>query len=101
MSHTIIEIIDQRLGYHDSVVIDRDEFNELEAALAESDDLYDATQKEIEALEGVKKQLDMAREIIEGVVECIDDDGVVTPADKKHLANRIKAAVKFTSNLEG
>lgn len=101
MSWSVTEILDTRFGTEESAVIMRDEFIEIQDLLRDSADLYDATQKEIEALEGVKKQLNMAREIIEGIVECIDDDGVVTPADKKLLANRIKTAVKFTSNLEG
>jgi phage pi2 protein 07 len=96
---TIIEKITHRLGYEESVVITRDEYNELEAQIAEGDSFFDAQYKAKEELDAVKKQLDLAQEIIEGIVECIDDDGTVTEGDKEILARRIVAAVKFVENL--
>lgn len=38
-------------------------------------------------------------EIIEGIVECIDDEGAVAEEDTAILVRRIKAAVKFVGNL--
>ena len=97
---TIVEKIKHRLGYQECVVIGRDEYNAIEGLIAKSDMYADARYKAEENLEGVKKQLDMAQEIIDGLVECIDDEGAVTPGDVKLLAMRVKAAVKFSENLK-
>ena len=96
---TIIEKIDQRLKYDDCVVIDRDEFIELQELMLDTDELYNSAQKEIEELESKHKQLATACEILEGIYECIDDDGTVTPSDKDLLGRRIKSAVKFVENI--
>ena len=100
---TIIEKIDQRLKYDDCVVIDRDEFIELQELMLDTDELYNSAQKEIEELESKHKQLAMACEILEDIYECIDecidDDGTVTPSDKDLLGRRIKSAVKFVENI--
>lgn len=98
---TIIEILNQRLGYKESMVISRDEFNELQDDERVAGVQYDELQEKLEELEGVQKQLDMVRELLDGIMECIDDEGVVTPEDEALLAHRIVAAVKFINNLEG
>lgn len=97
---TIVEKIKHRLGYQECVVITRDEWYELGDYHDGGDDMLADCQKELDKLEGIKKQLDLANEIIDGLVECIDDEGVVTPGDVKLLARRIKAAVKFNENLK-
>jgi len=91
----IIQKLDQRLGYKESMVISRDEFSEVENLQL----YHGAVEEELERLEGVQKQLGMAREIIDGIIECIDDEGVVTPEDQKLLARRVVVALKFVSNL--
>jgi len=91
----IIQKLDQRLGYKESMVISRDEFSEVENLQS----YHGAVEEELERLEGVQKQLGMAREIIDGIIECIDDEGVVTPEDQKLLARRVVVALKFVSNL--
>ena len=91
----IIQKLDQRLGYKESMVISRDEFSDVENLQS----YHGAVEEELERLEGVQKQLGMAREIIDGIIECIDDEGVVTPEDQKLLARRVVVALKFVSNL--
>lgn len=97
----IIETLSQRLGYKELLTISRDEFNAVKKQISMSDDEYDELQKELEELEGVQKKLNLAREIIDGIVECIDDEGAVTPGDKALLGRRVVAAVKFVGNLDG
>ncbi len=95
-----LEDIDQRLRYGETVIITRDELNDIELTLLEQETELESAQKEIEELEECRKQRDLAKEIIEGLVECIDDDGVVTHGEKKLLARRVVAAVKFMNNLQ-
>ena len=97
---TVIEKLNHRLGYEETVVLTRDEYNELEALIAEGDDYAEAQCKAEEELDAVKKQLEQALLVINGIVECIDDDGVVTPGDKNTLGRRIISAVEFVSNVE-
>ncbi len=95
-----LEDIDHRLGYGERVEISRDELSAIERDFSAIERDFQSTQKEIEELEAYKKQRNLAREIIDGLVECIDDEGVVTAGDKDLLARRIKVAVKFVNNLE-
>ena len=99
---TIIENLDIKLGYKESMTLTRDEWSELReyADDFERDELHEGCRKEIEESAGYKKQLDMAVDLLEGITECIDDEGVVTPDDQRLLAQRIKLALKFISNIQ-
>ena len=98
---TIIENLDIKLGYKESMTLTRDEWDELREYVDdfERDELHEGCRKEIEEGEGYKKQLDTAVDLLEGITECIDDEGVVTPDDQRLLAQRIKSALKFISNI--
>lgn len=97
---TVIEKLNHRLGYEETVVLTRDEYNELEAQIAEGDAFFDAQYKAEQELDAVKKQIEQALLVINGIVGCIDDDGTVTPGDKNTLGRRIISAVEFVSNVE-